>query len=86
MEDESVEIDTDGVQQLVGRTIIAVERDSPSKESYPIYDQSLALTLDDGSVWDFRGWGYDASGLEIYRTMVMDNAPSKTPPPPDVIG
>jgi hypothetical protein len=53
------------VQRLVGRTIVKAERDPPSSDPWPYEDQSLTLTLDDGTEWYFSGWGHDASGLEI---------------------
>jgi hypothetical protein len=67
MTDKSNEVGTD-VERLVGRTIVSAVRTPPSAERYPMYDESLTLTLDDGSVWLFKGDGYDASSLVIYVT------------------
>lgn len=64
---KQVEIGSD-VQRLIGRKIVAAEREPPSKDSWPMEDQSLTITLDDGSIWRFEGWGYDACGLQIYVT------------------
>jgi hypothetical protein len=64
MTNETVTIGTD-VQMLVGRTIVSARREDPSKEKFPMYDETLYLTLDDGSEWEFSGEGYDASSLVI---------------------
>lgn len=71
---EEIEVDTD-VSQLVGRTIVAADRQPPSKEDWPLYDESLTLTLDDGSLWRFDGEGYDASSLRIYVTKPSASGP-----------
>jgi len=60
-----VQIDTDGAQRLLGRTITSVMRNPPSGEPYELDSETLFLTLDDGSEWKFVGEGYDASGLVI---------------------
>lgn len=60
-----IEVDTDGVQALIGRTIIKADREPPSEDEWPTCDESLTLTLDDGSVWEFFGHGYDTGGLQI---------------------
>jgi hypothetical protein len=67
---DEIEVDTDGVQALVGRTIVSAFREPPSTESWPHGDQTLTLT-----VWRFDGWGYDASGLEIW----VQASPQSTP-------
>ena len=64
---EPITIGTD-VSQLVGRTIIKAERDPPSGKEWQLYEESLTLTLDDGSVWKFVGEGYDYSRLDIEMT------------------
>lgn len=65
---KQVEIETD-VQQLVGRKIVTAKRDSPSDpKTWPLNDESLTLTLDDGTIWRFEGEGYDSSRLVIYLT------------------
>ena len=62
----AITVDTRGVQQMVGRKIVAAHREPPSDYGHPLIDESLTLTLDDGSVWEFVGIGYDTSYLEIY--------------------
>jgi hypothetical protein len=62
---EEVEIGTD-VSGLVGRTIVTAQRDPKSGEEWGLYEESLTLTLDDGTEWHFAGYGYDASGLDIH--------------------
>ena len=60
------------IQELAGRTIVKVERDPPSKEQWPLNDESLTLTLDDGSVWRFVGEGYDASSLVVEKLVASE--------------
>jgi YD repeat-containing protein len=67
MTDKGNEVGTD-VERLVGRTITAAVRNPPSGEDWGHAEESLTLTLDDGSVWEFEGWGYDASGLTVSVT------------------
>lgn len=76
MTNPETEVDTEGVQKLVGRTIVAAHRAPPSKESWPLLDQTLTLTLDDGSVWRFEGDGYDSSSLLIYVSENCATAPN----------
>lgn len=69
-----ITVDTNGVQQLVGRTIVAAYRYPPSGKPYEMYEESLILTLDDGSEWEFSGNGYDFSQLEIVMTPAKASA------------
>ena len=41
-----------------------------------MHDQTLTLTLDDGSVWEFEGDGYDTSQLIITLKHPASNVPA----------
>lgn len=49
--------------RIVGRTITAFDREPDSKEEWPQGENSVTLTLDDGTRLEFYGWGYDSSGV-----------------------
>ena len=48
---------------IVGRTIVSVEREQSGRESFPQGANAVTITLDNGSMLHFDGWGYDAWGL-----------------------
>lgn len=48
---------------VVGRTIIAIERESSTDEAFPQGANDVTITLNNGTRLHFTGWGYDASGL-----------------------
>lgn len=66
--DLSVEdIHTPIVKQLVeGRTIVSFERENDSGVDWSHGENSVIITLDDGSKLSFMGQGYDASSLITY--------------------
>lgn len=55
------------VQSLVGRTITAAKWDDPAAgDEFEWTEHEVAeLTLDDGRVIRFGGWGYDAWGATV---------------------
>jgi hypothetical protein len=65
-DDEAIEVSDENTLSfaavLCGRTIVAVHRE-PRTEAWEHGQNSVTLTLDDGSQVGFEGWGYDASGL-----------------------
>jgi hypothetical protein len=48
---------------LVGRTIVAVEREPSSGEDWQHGENTVRITLDNGARLEFMGTGYDASAL-----------------------
>ena len=48
---------------ITGRTIVKVTRESDCGD-LPQYANKVVITLDDGAMLVFNGWGYDSSGLE----------------------
>lgn len=51
---------------LVGRTIVGFDREDDTDEAWPQSANSVTLHLDDGTTVDFVGYGYDASGLNMW--------------------
>lgn len=59
------------VQSLIGRSIVAAEWiDSNPDDDWCEHEIAL-LTLDDGRVIEFSGWGYDASGASVRLVKVV---------------
>lgn len=57
--------DTALVHSLIGHSIVAAEwLDSNHNNDWCEHEIAL-LTLDDGRVIEFSGWGYDASGASV---------------------
>lgn len=62
------EIDDDNVMEilvpaLIGKTIVGVVREDDVAIDWATEENTVTLTLDDGIVIEFEGWGHDASGV-----------------------
>lgn len=53
---------------LLRRTIVDVTREPTHKEDWSHGNNSLTITLDNGTKIELWGWGHDASGLEMEIT------------------
>lgn len=55
----------DDLQVIVGHTIVAAHRNSDSRDRdlWACGENTVTLTLDNGALVEFEGWGYDASGV-----------------------
>ncbi len=67
-DDEFVEVEDEHGDILgelvVGRTIVAIEREPSSGQEWSDGENSVLITLSDGARLRFVGWGYDASGVD----------------------
>lgn len=70
MEEDEIEVTDDNKDSLfvalIGKRIVSIEREPDSKESFQHGENSVRITLDDGSSLYFMGFGYDASGLTTF--------------------
>lgn len=62
---------------IEGRTIVKFERATDSDDRWSDGCNTVHLTLDDGAVLRFEGWGYDASGLSTYYTEPPSTGPTE---------
>ena len=59
---------------IEGRTIVKFERATDPDDEWTDGCNTVHLTLDNGAVLRFEGWGYDASGLSTYYTAPSEDA------------
>lgn len=63
---------------LVGRKIVAADREPDSGDDWQHGENTVTLTLDDGASVKFVGSGYDASACVTYYATARENDDSES--------